>query len=84
MGECTQINIPTVDNSDIKCDEFYYSDCVIIDEIYNKIGNLEKENLNTFFNRLNNKISQMDNKISILEQEILNLKQIINNSINIK
>ena len=46
MGECTQINIPTVDNSDIKCDEFYYSECVIIDEIYNKIGNLEKENLN--------------------------------------
>ena len=77
MGECTQINIPTVDNSAIKCDEFYYSDCVIIDEIYNKIGNLEKENLNSFFFFFNN-------KISILEQEILSLKQIINNGNNIR
>ena len=84
MGECTQINIPTVDNSAIKCDEFYYSDCVIIDEIYNKIGNLEKENLNSFFFFFNNKISQMNNKISILEQEILSLKQIINNGNNIR
>lgn len=80
MDKCTQINIPTVDNSEMKCDVYHYSTCIIVDEIYNKIGNLEGENLNLFLTKLNNKIAQMDNKISALENEILSLKEIINNN----
>ena len=79
MDKCTQINIPTVDNSEMKCDAYHYSTCIIVDEIYNKIGNLEGENLNLFLTKLNNKIAQMDNKISALENKILSLKEIINN-----
>lgn len=79
MDKCTQINIPTVDNSEMKCDAYQYSTCIIVDEIYNKIGNLEGENLNLFLTKLNNKIAQMDNKISALENKILSLKEIINN-----
>ena len=80
MDKCTQINVPTVDNSEMKCDAYYYSTCIIIDDIYNKIGNLEGENLNLLLTKLNNKIAQMDNKISALENEILSLKEIINNN----
>ena len=80
MDKCTQINIPTVDNSEMKCDAYHYSTCIIVDEIYNKIGNLEGENLNLFLTKLNNKIAQIDNKISALENEILSLKEIINNN----
>ena len=41
MGDCTQTNIPEVDNQLPDCEEFISSECVIIDEAIPFIGSDE-------------------------------------------
>ena len=79
MGKiCSQINIPQVDNTNIECDEFMYSTCIIVKQLCSKVKNLEGENLDKFIERLCNKISKIDNELYLLNQEIKSLKNRIN------
>ena len=74
MKACGQVSIPTVDNSALSCEEFTLSQCVIVEQICGKVGNLEGENLNQFIERLCAKFTKLDNQIIALNQKINNLK----------
>ena len=74
----TQVNIPSVDNESLDCDEITTSKCVIVEKLCPKIGNIEGETLDKFIERLCIKITTMDSKIYLLIQEVEALKAIIN------
>ena len=38
---CNQVNIPTIDNTELECDFFIDSTCVIVKETCKKVGNLK-------------------------------------------
>ena len=71
----TQVNIPTVDNTELECDELNLSTCIEVIKICTKIGNLEGENLDKFIERLCFKISKMDNAIYTLSQRVKFLEE---------
>lgn len=66
---CTQVVIPTVDNTS-PCDDFMLSQCVIVDNISSYVKNVEGGNLNEYHELL-------ENKMKIMELEIKKLKKII-------
>ena len=78
MKNCGQVSIPKIDNTQLECDEFLNSSCVIIKQQCKKIGNLEGENLDRFIERLCNRLSKFDNEIYDLNQQIKILKNKIN------
>lgn len=72
----TQVNIPTVDNTAIECDDIILSTCVTVKQHCKKVGNLEGENLDQFIGRLCAKLAVMDNKIYLLTKEVERLKEV--------
>lgn len=72
---CGQVNVPTVNNNELECDEFTNSTCVKVKQICTKVGNLEGENLDKFIERLCFKLSKMDNAIIALKDRIKLLEQ---------
>ena len=72
----TQVNIPTVDNTQLECDEIISSTCIVVKEYCKKVGNLEGENLDQFIGRLCAKLAVMDNKIYLLTQEVERLRTV--------
>lgn len=70
----TQVNIPTVDNESIECDNMIGSECIVINKYCKKLGNLDGETLDRFIERLCTKLAIMDNKIYLLTQEVKRLK----------
>ena len=67
---CGQINIPTVDNSEIECDEFISSKCVKIEYPFD----INISNLNNFFVFFENTVKELKKSYSSLKIENLNLK----------
>lgn len=72
----TQVNIPTVDNTQLECDEIILSTCVVVKQHCKKVGNLEGENLDQFIGRLCAKLAVMDNKLLLLTEEVERLRKI--------
>lgn len=72
----TQIDTPTVDNTQLECDEIIQSTCIVVKEYCKKVGNLEGENLDQFIGRLCAKLAVMDNKIYLLTQEVERLRTV--------
>ena len=79
----TQVNTPTVDNTQIECDEIISSKCVVVENQCNKIGNLEGENLDQFIGRLCAKLTTMNDKILLLIEEVERLKEAQENYISV-
>ena len=76
---CNQVNIPTVDNTELECDFFIDSTCVIVKETCKKVGNLKGENLDDFIKRICLKFSKFENEIYALKQDVKVLKNKIKN-----
>lgn len=76
----TQINIPSIDNESLECDEITSSKCIIVEQECQKIGNISGETMDKFILRLCTKLSTMNNKIGILIQEVERLKGIVDNT----
>ena len=72
----TQVNIPTVDNTELECDELNISTCIEVIKLCSKIGNKEGENLDKFIERLCFKLSKIDNAIFALSQRIKALEEL--------
>lgn len=72
----TQVNIPSVDNESIECDNMIGSECIIINKYCKKVGNLEGETMDKFIERLCDKLSRMDNIIYNLRKEVDILKEV--------
>lgn len=70
INTCGQVNIPTVDNTSIECDDMLSSKCVVIKKYCKKVGNLEGETLDDFVGRLCAKLAIMDNKIYLLTKRL--------------
>lgn len=76
---CNQVSIPTIDNTELECDYFTESTCVIIKKICKQIGNLEGESLDKVIERICLKFSKFENEIYSLNQDIKVLKNKIKN-----
>ena len=67
---CGQVNTPEVDNSS-PCDEFIYSECVIVNRKSSLLKNIEGDNLNSYNQKL-------ENYIKVLELRLKRAENIIN------
>lgn len=66
---CTQVAIPQVDNTS-PCDDFVYSECVIVNRKSKFIKNIENHDLNEYLTLLENKLITMQLRITKLEKII--------------
>ena len=57
--KCNQINIPEVDNSS-PCDDFVYSECVIVNRKSKILKDIENEDLNNYQLKLENYIKVLE------------------------
>ena len=72
---CGQINIPTVDNSEIECDEFISSKCVKIEYPFD----INISNLNNFFEFFEKTVKELKKSDLSQKMEITNLKNEVKN-----
>ena len=66
---CTQVTIPEVDNSS-PCQDFNYSECIIVNRKSHFIDNIPGEDLNKYLERQENKILKMQNTITLLLKKL--------------
>lgn len=78
---CTQVFIPEVDNTS-PCDDFNYSECILVNRDSLLLKNVKDENLNYYMELLENKILKMQNTISLLVKKIDKLQECCGNNIN--
>ncbi len=78
MKNCTQVNIPTVDNTQNECEYIIDSKCVSVSRRSPKLKNIIGEDLNKYFELLDKKLSQLENMIIQIKKE----QDIIINIIN--
>ena len=73
---CGQVNIPTVDNTELECDDFISSTCIEVKQLCSKIGNIQGDSLDKFIEKLCIKINKQDTEIFTLKNkvELLNKK----------
>lgn len=71
---CGQVSTPTVDETQLECEEITLSTCVEVKQICSKVGNLTGENLDKFIERLCLKLSKVDNQLYQMSAEIKVLK----------
>ncbi len=76
MSGCAQVRVPSVNNKNECCDEFYDSGCVIVTRKSFKIKNNEGDTLNEYFEKLDNKISMLENEIKILKKKLENVPEV--------
>ena len=74
---CNQIVTPSVDNSDIECDELILETCVVLKKNYPLIKAYEGDTLQEFIIKLmrdiaikNNQIKSLSNRIKALEDAV--------------
>jgi hypothetical protein len=72
---CTQVKTPEVDNSS-PCDDFIYSECVILNRKSELLKNIQDKSLNDYMEKL-------EGEIRLLKLENTNIKKIIKNLITI-
>lgn len=70
MGDCTQTNIPEVDNTLPECDEFISTECVIMDEAIPFIGSEEDSPLKDVILLMIEKMKKQQRLINNLRSEI--------------
>lgn len=75
---CTQVTIPEVDNSS-PCDDFMYSECVIVNRQSKFIHNVPGGNLNEYLELQENKILKMQNTITLLLKKLEVLQECCGN-----
>ena len=78
-NNCNQVNIPTIDNTELECDFFIDSTCVIAKETCKKVGNLKGENLDDFIKRICLKFFFFFFEIYSLKKDVRVLKNKIKN-----
>lgn len=66
---CGQINIPEVDNSS-PCEDFIYSECVIINRKSSLVKNIEGYDLNNYSQKLENYIKVLEMRLKKAENMI--------------
>lgn len=71
---CTQVVTPEVDNSS-PCEDFNYSECIIVNRKSNFINNIPGGNLNEYLEIQENKILKMQNTITLLLKKLEVLQQ---------
>lgn len=79
MKGCGQTNIPETDNTQLPCEEFVSTDCVIYPEAILPFGIVEDTDLTTVIKELVKRIRQNKLKINQLEYLTNDLQQQINN-----
>lgn len=75
---CAQVHIPVVDNTS-PCDEFMYSQCVIVNRRSPVLKNPTDSDLNTYHELLDKKLMQLNNMLI----QIKNEQQVMMNLINV-
>lgn len=67
---CTNTNIPEIDNSNQECCDFYPSSCVIVNKRFPAISPKQDLTLNEFIEELVDIIKSQNYKIKLLETKI--------------
>ncbi|MCA9749279.1 MAG: hypothetical protein KC414_09240 [Romboutsia sp.] len=67
---CRQVNIPTVDNTELPCDPYISEECVIISEAIPEIGSLDNESLGSVLIKMAKVIKKQSILISQLKKKI--------------
>lgn len=72
---CNQVTIPNVDNSNQECYDFLFSKCIIVDRKSTFINNSGQDNLDEYFEMLDDKFNKLKNQIAYLTQIVKILQE---------
>jgi len=93
MKSCGQTNIPETDNSQIECEEFYSTNCIIYPEPILPFGVLTNSSLTvvikalvkrirqnlTSNTQLKSRVQELENQLTEVDQKLIDLQDQINN-----
>ena len=74
MGSCFQVNIPTVDNSELECDEFISSKCVYIKDTKLVVDGKPYPTLNDYIEFLEAENSKLKRANGLVREELSLIK----------
>lgn len=74
MGSCFQVNIPTVDNSELECDSFISSKCVYLKDTKLVVDGKPHPTLNDYIEFLEQENSKLKKANLLVREELSSIK----------